>query len=152
MLLLQLCVYVFVQRCVSVPRFGAEVVNLIDLNPDGEIVGLKEFDGSPAVSQIGLHHQRIVVTLPLELRRERPGFIRYLQVASSRRNGQVDFAIGWRRQFLALPFFDHGFGEWLAIQGLCPGHSFYAVSYTHLRAHETDSYLVCRLLLEKKKK
>ena len=26
------------------------------------------------------------------------------------------------------------------------------VSYTHLRAHETDSYLVCRLLLEKKMK
>src|SRR5665647_579240 len=26
----------------------------------------------------------------------------------------------------------------------------YTVSYTHLRAHETDSYLVCRLLLEKK--
>ena len=25
-----------------------------------------------------------------------------------------------------------------------------AVSYTHLRAHETDSYFVCRLLLEKK--
>src|SRR5664279_5445400 len=29
---------------------------------------------------------------------------------------------------------------------------FSPVSYTHLRAHETDSYLVCRLLLEKKKK
>src|SRR5665647_3847157 len=29
---------------------------------------------------------------------------------------------------------------------------FTPVSYTHLRAHETDSYLVCRLLLEKKKK
>src|SRR5665647_3866588 len=28
----------------------------------------------------------------------------------------------------------------------------FSVSYTHLRAHETDSYLVCRLLLEKKKK
>ena len=26
-----------------------------------------------------------------------------------------------------------------------------SVSYTHLRAHETDSYLVCRLLLEKNK-
>src|SRR5664279_4373465 len=26
-----------------------------------------------------------------------------------------------------------------------------AVSHTHLRAHETDSYLVCRLLLEKQK-
>ena len=30
--------------------------------------------------------------------------------------------------------------------------SYMPVSYTHLRAHETDSYLVCRLLLEKKKK
>ena len=28
----------------------------------------------------------------------------------------------------------------------------FAVSYTHLRAHETLRYLVCRLLLEKKKK
>ena len=27
-----------------------------------------------------------------------------------------------------------------------------AVSYTHLRAHETSQDLVCRLLLEKKKK
>ena len=27
-----------------------------------------------------------------------------------------------------------------------------AVSYTHLRAHETKANLVCRLLLEKKKK
>ena len=31
-------------------------------------------------------------------------------------------------------------------------HNIPAVSYTHLRAHETDSYLVCRLLLEKKNK
>ncbi|WDT36811.1 hypothetical protein PVA38_11310 [Streptococcus pneumoniae D39] len=30
--------------------------------------------------------------------------------------------------------------------------SVYAVSYTHLRAHETVLDLVCRLLLEKKKK
>ena len=29
------------------------------------------------------------------------------------------------------------------------GHE--AVSYTHLRAHETPEHLVCRLLLEKKK-
>src|SRR5450759_1048899 len=29
---------------------------------------------------------------------------------------------------------------------------FYPVSYTHLRAHETRHDLVCRLLLEKKKK
>ena len=30
--------------------------------------------------------------------------------------------------------------------------AFAAVSYTHLRAHETGAYLVCRLLLEKKKR
>ena len=34
---------------------------------------------------------------------------------------------------------------------ICYGYAS-PVSYTHLRAHETDSYLVCRLLLEKKKK
>src|SRR5665647_3663188 len=33
----------------------------------------------------------------------------------------------------------------------CPLNIPGTVSYTHLRAHETDSYLVCRLLLEKKK-
>src|SRR5664279_964185 len=27
-------------------------------------------------------------------------------------------------------------------------NTYYPVSYTHLRAHETDSYIVCRLLLE----
>ena len=31
------------------------------------------------------------------------------------------------------------------------GSAFIAVSYTHLRAHETEADLVCRLLLEKKK-
>eukprot|EP00658_Telonema_sp_P-2_P057164 TRINITY_DN4562_c0_g1_i3.p1 TRINITY_DN4562_c0_g1~~TRINITY_DN4562_c0_g1_i3.p1 ORF type:complete len:265 (-),score=65.76 TRINITY_DN4562_c0_g1_i3:50-844(-) len=31
-------------------------------------------------------------------------------------------------------------------------HTIMAVSYTHLRAHETPEHLVCRLLLEKKKK
>eukprot|EP00658_Telonema_sp_P-2_P063441 TRINITY_DN52159_c0_g1_i1.p1 TRINITY_DN52159_c0_g1~~TRINITY_DN52159_c0_g1_i1.p1 ORF type:complete len:153 (+),score=15.08 TRINITY_DN52159_c0_g1_i1:91-549(+) len=33
-----------------------------------------------------------------------------------------------------------------------PSMSLRAVSYTHLRAHETPEHLVCRLLLEKKKK
>src|SRR5660398_243347 len=35
---------------------------------------------------------------------------------------------------------------------LTTGASFLPVSYTHLRAHETKANLVCRLLLEKKKK
>eukprot|EP00658_Telonema_sp_P-2_P029822 TRINITY_DN22626_c0_g2_i2.p1 TRINITY_DN22626_c0_g2~~TRINITY_DN22626_c0_g2_i2.p1 ORF type:complete len:246 (-),score=55.47 TRINITY_DN22626_c0_g2_i2:75-812(-) len=34
----------------------------------------------------------------------------------------------------------------------CKDHKPEAVSYTHLRAHETPEHLVCRLLLEKKKK
>src|SRR5680860_1458892 len=39
----------------------------------------------------------------------------------------------------------------LDVYKLLPRTNCKAVSYTHLRAHETDSYLVCRLLLEKKK-
>src|SRR5678816_1735068 len=40
-------------------------------------------------------------------------------------------------------------GSWIYIgtQGILQGT--YAVSYTHLRAHETPEHLVCRLLLEK---
>src|SRR5660398_301534 len=34
----------------------------------------------------------------------------------------------------------------------CSGRACNPVSYTHLRAHETKANLVCRLLLEKKKK
>ena len=42
----------------------------------------------------------------------------------------------------------------LGLDGLwqLTGFNLGSVSYTHLRAHETDSYLVCRLLLEKKKR
>ena len=43
-------------------------------------------------------------------------------------------------------------GEVIAVYSLAEQfHYPEPVSYTHLRAHETDSYLVCRLLLEKKK-
>src|SRR5680860_1491349 len=37
------------------------------------------------------------------------------------------------------------FGHYCALDFLREGNSL-SVSYTHLRAHETDSYLVCRLL------
>ena len=40
----------------------------------------------------------------------------------------------------------------LGIVGIVLGYGIYPVSYTHLRAHETVLDLVCRLLLEKKKK
>ena len=41
------------------------------------------------------------------------------------------------------------FDEEIEIRDLALG--VWAVSYTHLRAHETEADLVCRLLLEKKK-
>src|SRR5665647_3848434 len=44
------------------------------------------------------------------------------------------YRIVTRKYYVWLP----GYVSWLSHQ---------AVSYTHLRAHETDSYLVCRLLL-----
>src|SRR5665648_1153901 len=48
-----------------------------------------------------------------------------------------------------------GFRLVFKLLGANPGSgfvSFISVSYTHLRAHETRHDLVCRLLLEKKKK
>ena len=51
----------------------------------------------------------------------------------------------------------HQFDKVEIVQLTQPDHSYQAldqmaVSYTHLRAHETPEHLVCRLLLEKKKK
>ena len=43
------------------------------------------------------------------------------------------------------------FGHTHCLYGLIGSGYLYAVSYTHLRAHETPEHLVCRLLLEKKK-
>src|SRR5450756_3090335 len=40
----------------------------------------------------------------------------------------------------------------MSIMDTCRKHGISSVSYTHLRAHETRHDLVCRLLLEKKKK
>ena len=53
-------------------------------------------------------------------------------------NLQKMFEIGSNYSDKFLFLFDHAY--------LIP------VSYTHLRAHETPEHLVCRLLLEKKKK
>src|SRR5665647_3756253 len=51
--------------------------------------------------------------------------------------------------------FPFSYSEFLTFRNLAPSSeslkNYMPVSYTHLRAHETDSYLVCRLLLEKKK-
>src|SRR5678815_565603 len=41
--------------------------------------------------------------------------------------------------------------KFTAVSTVATGPTTRAVSYTHLRAHETPEHLVCRLLLEKKK-
>src|SRR5665647_3192177 len=52
--------------------------------------------------------------------------------------------------WLGLEFVQEVIAETVAITRYNPQTDI-IISYTHLRAHETDSYLVCRLLLEKKK-
>src|SRR5680860_506790 len=61
-------------------------------------------------------------------------------------NGRVGVAYGIDNQKKYKTQFINGSTVHPKLSGPMP------VSYTHLRAHETDSYLVCRLLLEKKKK
>src|SRR5665811_161644 len=62
------------------------------------------------------------------------------------RLGRVHVLVG-----LGLCLWGHGHRPWHGEHGrLRAGTG--AVSYTHLRAHETVLDLVCRLLLEKKKK
>ena len=113
------------QRDVRLPRLGAEVVDLVHLDADGEVVGLEELDRPAAVVQIRLHHQRVVVRLAFQLIRQSvPGLVRHLEVAAAGRDGQVDLAARRRRRFLALPFVEHGLGERLVVQRLGPGDAF----------------------------
>src|SRR5660397_273425 len=66
--------------------------------------------------------------------------------------------LGANRAKVALEPFERGYGHTLGnalrrvLLASMPGYAATAVSYTHLRAHETKANLVCRLLLEKKKK
>ena len=57
-------------------------------------------------------------------------------------------AVPWLLHFVSREMgAQTGPGSGMAVAALCLA----AVSYTHLRAHETVLDLVCRLLLEKKK-
>ena len=89
--------------------------------------------------------------------------MRFLYVAPRYHTNQVPIIRGLKRKGHEVCFLSQYAGKVEDYSDLTPtviGYSriflffdrIYAVSYTHLRAHETDSYLVCRLLLEKKKK
>src|SRR5665213_1121898 len=56
-----------------------------------------------------------------------------------------------RRQLVSWPCLYLPFGSSFLMTRRAVGAQNRAVSYTHLRAHETGRNLVCRLLLEKKK-
>ena len=74
-----------------------------------------------------------------------------------KRNRPILQAVGTKPQGNNWKYLLFGLVLGFVLNGFCIliawlHHDIVPVSYTHLRAHETDSYLVCRLLLEKKKK
>src|SRR5674536_200721 len=103
--------------------------------------------------------------LPIELRP--PWSLRAVRPGPARGTGGVYSIRGWGSARLAADNVGRG-GRSPAAgvrPGVAPGpprrtpshrcradRSRGSVSYTHLRAHETPEHLVCRLLLEKKKK
>ena len=57
----------------------------------------------------------------------------------------------WGKRRLAYLIRKQREGQYYLIHAEMSPDAVTAVSYTHLRAHETPEHLVCRLLLEKKK-
>ncbi|MBW6192622.1 hypothetical protein KZ855_25290 [Pseudomonas aeruginosa] len=62
------------------------------------------------------------------------------------------FCVAGASQWLSLDPDDGSAGDPAPVNPQLPMSCPMSVSYTHLRAHETAANLVCRLLLEKKKK
>ena len=63
------------------------------------------------------------------------------------------FAVSAQQKEIRVLLANHPYGDLLksAIPEYEKATGVKAVSYTHLRAHETPEHIVCRLLLEKKK-
>src|SRR5678815_245507 len=79
---------------------------------------------------------------------EYPAFTSAVQVS-----GSTPFVVPHRKASQSLkPLLYTSPGSAALLGLMCPAPWRKTVSYTHLRAHETPEHLVCRLLLEKKKK
>eukprot|EP00658_Telonema_sp_P-2_P030448 TRINITY_DN22990_c0_g1_i5.p1 TRINITY_DN22990_c0_g1~~TRINITY_DN22990_c0_g1_i5.p1 ORF type:complete len:167 (-),score=59.20 TRINITY_DN22990_c0_g1_i5:73-573(-) len=80
-----------------------------------------------------------------------------IQVEERSPPDECHYIMRWRSQYacpiqgVTLSSMGNTLFRWLFLAAVC-AIVFAPVSYTHLRAHETPEHLVCRLLLEKKKK
>eukprot|EP00658_Telonema_sp_P-2_P001278 TRINITY_DN10482_c0_g1_i2.p1 TRINITY_DN10482_c0_g1~~TRINITY_DN10482_c0_g1_i2.p1 ORF type:complete len:184 (-),score=52.86 TRINITY_DN10482_c0_g1_i2:60-611(-) len=73
---------------------------------------------------------------------EDPAEVRVMVSANNNRKDNLDIQVALKMEPIGILFFNAPPLEMRYVP----------VSYTHLRAHETPEHLVCRLLLEKKKK
>src|SRR5262245_49509302 len=82
---LQFSVHVAMQFRVRPPLVLTRTKDFIYLDSNGEIVGLERLDAAPAIIQVSLLDQRIVITLPTQLdRKRRRAFLRQLKIATPR--------------------------------------------------------------------
>eukprot|EP00658_Telonema_sp_P-2_P002406 TRINITY_DN1090_c0_g1_i1.p1 TRINITY_DN1090_c0_g1~~TRINITY_DN1090_c0_g1_i1.p1 ORF type:complete len:124 (+),score=5.32 TRINITY_DN1090_c0_g1_i1:152-523(+) len=84
------------------------------------------------------------------------------RVANRDEGVNIASLVNWSLRVLIILIINSSPGAWYCL--VCHDYAYLAtsvtksrhvrrpVSYTHLRAHETPEHLVCRLLLEKKKK
>src|SRR5665647_2775353 len=117
-----------------------------------DVVALKVEDVAPngySVDRATVRQKKTGRPVRFELTEQtRQAVDEYIRTASKKPGEFMFTACRERKHRMTTRQYSRLLSEWIASIGLDP----HPVSYTHLRAHETDSYLVCRLLLEKKKK
>ena len=95
-----------------------------------------------------MRHYEIVFMVHPDQSEQVPGMIERYTGSVKEAGGQVHRLEDWGRRQLAYPINKLHKAHYVLMNVEAPQ----PVSYTHLRAHETRHDLVCRLLLEKKKK
>ena len=112
-----------VQCGIRPPQVWSRQVDLVHLDADGQVVGPEELDHAPAIAQVSLHDDGIVVGPAHEFLREWQRLLPRLQVAPPRRDGEVDLAALGSRFLLPLPFVDQFVAERLVRKQFRPRHA-----------------------------
>src|SRR5665647_1285518 len=107
--------------------------NMITIRPSSNVMGGARMDNTSVQS---LTDQDIIAL------QKQPEYINAVSPYVSSRGQVINGPNNWTTNMQGV------FPEYLSIRSWSLQDGV-PVSYTHLRAHETDSYLVCRLLLEK---